>query len=345
MASEQHSWALVGDGNIGGELRYRLAMPDAAARLGLQTLPSFVVRSAGIFDSEGAPTGQMQLADVAQLPDVMFVAMPSTNDGVAAYRYITHALNRGTQVVTAEKGAAANFFPQLKERSEDFKRLGISATVGGGTRLLQEVKMYCDDIGNVSQLHLTLNGTLAAIFGAMAPEGGHALSLEEAVQQAVENGYAEPGSTNPLDVIRAEAEGDVPKKTAILFNHLGLSPKTLTIRNFAFSLADHEITQAASDASRQRFAVSIFPEENTPPQDVIGGFAVTHDGWRIVGGFQDITANPLLGDLARPSGATNGFVIGLGPDNAHGVYSLSGPGAGVGPTVSAMLYDYLSFGR
>lgn len=345
MAIENSTWGLIGAGGIGGEVQRQLADPETATRLGMQTLPNFVMRSSGIYDAAGHPFGADSLADIAKLPDVVFVATPSTDDGVTTYNYLTHLLSRGTSVVTAEKGAVANFLPQLREASGDLKRLGMSATVGGGTRLLHELRTYCSDPGNVSQIHLALNGTLAAIFSSMAPPKGEGLSFDAAVQRAVDLGYAEPGSASPLDVIRAEAEGDIPKKVGILFNYLGLSPKGFDWNRLKFSLKDGEIQQAAAEAEKRRFIVSIYPENSEPTdqqEDIIGGFDIEHDGWRIVGGFQNVESNAALGGLAATTGPNNGFVVGLGPNSSHGVYSLSGPGAGVRPTVSSMLHDHLT---
>lgn len=319
------SWGLVGYGNIGRELCRQVAQPGVAARTGLADKPVFKLRS------------KDNLTDIKDLPDVVFVAMPSSDDGQPAYDYIMRILEAGKLVVTAEKGALANNFAALKQASDDFKRLGAEAAVGGGTRLVSELNGYCRDPANISQLHLVLNGTLTAIFSAITD----GFSLDEAVGRAVKAGYAEPGQDDPLAVIRSEAEGDIPKKTAILFNRLALSDKILGWQELSFRLTDVELSKVVREARTMRFVVSVYPVKEKHKIDTIGGFRVEHEGWIIVGGFQKIQDDSLLAPLSRLKNADNGFVIGLGPGETDGVYSLAGPGAGPRPTVNTMLDDYL----
>lgn len=320
---------MIGFGNIGRELHRQLTQPAVATRLGLQPKPEFVLRS----------KDNGRLAKMKDLPDVVFVAIPSTDNGRPAYGYISAVLKKGKVVVTAEKGALANNFAALQKQSDDFKRLGVNATVGGGTRLVSALQQYCEDPANIRQLHLALNGTLTAIFSTMTA----GTSLDRAVEQAVKAGYAEPGHQNPQDVIRSEAEGDTPKKAAILFNSLGLSRKVLDWRQLEFKLSDDDISHAVKEAQDRRFVVSVYPAgRNGPETGVIGGFRVRHDGWLVVGGFRHMGRNPLFYSLANLTGPGCGFVIGLGPDESDGIYSLSGPGAGPSPTVNTMLDDYLS---
>lgn len=151
----------------------------------------------------------------------------------------------------------------------------------------------------------------------------------------------EPGGEGPEAVIRSEAEGDIPKKVGIVFNTLGLSQNPLDWKKLKFRLAPADIATAVEQASSRRFVTSIYQKDAVTPDplDRIGGFDIEHDGWRVIGGFGDVKSNPALSTLTATEGPTNGFVIGLGTGNSRGVDSLSGPGAGAGPTVSSMLYD------
>lgn len=319
--SKRVSWGLIGFGKIGRELCRQVAQPEVAARVGLKTKPEFILRS------------RDRLAEMAELPDAIFVAISSSDDGHPAYDYISRLLAAGKMVVTAEKGALANYYDELRRASDDFKRLGAEAAVGGGTRLVSELTGYCRDPANISQLYLVLNGTLTAIFSAMS--GG--ASLDDAVQRAMKAGYAEPGQANPRAVIRSEAEGDIPKKTVILFNRLGLSGQVLDWQELSFKLKDNELSKILEEAENRRFVVTISPR--SIKADIIGGFRARHDGWCITGGFRKLDSDSPLVHLKN---ADNGFVIGLGPDETDGVYSLTGPGAGPRPTVNTMLDDYLS---
>lgn len=345
--SKEGSWGLIGYGNIGKELARQVNKQEVANRLCLSPLSEFIVRSSGIKKPDGETPHDIQRLDLlGEIPGVTFVALPSTSDGHLAYRYISRLLERGGTVVTAEKGAIANNFSTLREKSHDFRRLGITATVGGGTRLMNIAREYCRDIDNITQIHLALNGTLTAIMSSIAPPEGAGMSLGQAVDQAVRLGYAEPGSQSPYDVIRTEAQGDIPKKTAIFFNAVGLAGKPVNWKEIQIRLSDDDIKRVIEEAKVRRFIVSMYQERfvekhSGPEDDIIGRFSISQDGWLIVAGFRHTDRNPLFAPLAELTGPGNGMVIGLGPDETDGVYTLSGPGAGAPPTVNTMLDDYL----
>lgn len=342
------AWGLIGFGNIGREVVRQIGQPAVAKRLSLQVDPEFIATPEGIMKADGrTPSVYKNLGEAAQSAAVVFVAIPSSDDGKVAYSYVSQVLKEGKIAVTAEKGAVANHYAELKSASDDFKRFGITATVGGGTRLLQLAREYAKDVENVTQIHLALNGTLAAIMDWAAPLQGEKLPLAAAAKKAVEKGYAEPGSDSAISIIRAEAEGDIPKKLAIFYNTVGLGNGLLDWRKLRFSLSDGEIQQALASNVARRFIVSLYPQPYVNSRkdffedDILGGFNVEHDGWRLLGGFRRIDANPLFSALASLTGPGNGMVIGLGPNASDGVYAVTGPGAGVNPTVNTMIDDYI----
>jgi homoserine dehydrogenase len=342
------SWGLIGFGNIGHEVVRQIGQPAVAKRLGLKVDPEFIATTKGVLKADGHTlSGHKNLGEAAGLVEVVFIAIPSSDDGKAGYDYVSQILQKGKMAVTAEKGAIANHYTELRLASDNFKRFGITATVGGGTRLLQLAREYAKDIGNITQIHLALNGTLAAIMDWAAPLRGDKLPLATAAKKAVEKGYAEPGSDSAISIIRAEAEGDIPKKLAIFYNTVGLGDKLLDWHKLRFSLSDDQIQKALDSDIPRRFIVSLYPQsyvssrQNFFEDDILGGFNIEHDGWRLVGGFRRIDANPLFSALASLTGPGNGMVIGLGPNASDGVYAVTGPGAGVNPTVNTMLDDYI----
>lgn len=346
--SASATWGLIGFGNIGREIVRQIGQPEVAGRLGLKTDPEFIVESAGIMKADGhTPSGHKNFTDIAKLPEVIFIAIPSSDDGKVALGYITYILKKGKLVITAEKGALANNYSGLKVASDNFRRFGITATVGGGTRLLQVAREYCQDVDNITQIHLALNGTLAAIMDWVSPLQKTGLPLAEAAKKAAARGFAEPGSDSAAAIIRTEAEGDIPKKLAIFCNSIGLDTELIDWSALRFSLTDEQIEEAVNPAVPRRFIVSLYPlsdvnrNSNSPEADIVGGFDVTHGNWRLAGGFRRINANPLFSALATLAGPGNGMVIGLGPDTSDGVYAITGPGAGVSPTVNAMIDDYV----
>lgn len=344
--SEQLAWTSIGYGSIGQEVGRQLGEPDVAERYGLEPNPTFIVRKDGVMDPDGetpfGATFEELCAERDALPPVAFVSLPSTDDGELAMRHITPFLGRDATVVTAEKGALANNFEGLKQQSDNFKHLGFVATVGGGTRMLKQAPLLCLDQENVTQIHMALNGTLTFVMSSIA----QGMSLGQAVHQAVELKYAEPGASSPDEVIRQEAEGDIPKKVAILFNTLGLGD-TLDWKKIDISLNSQDINQAVEEASVRRFIISLYSPNflknhfNVPEQDVISKFETEQDGWRIVCGFRHMDRNPLFARLGKLTGTDVGMMVGLGPDETDGAYPVGfGPGAGARPTVNAMLDDY-----
>jgi hypothetical protein len=275
---------------------------------------------------------------------------------LVAYNNIAYILDRGKRVVTAEKGAIANNFADLRTRSENFKRLGITATVGGGTRMTKIAREYCQIPSDITQIHVSPNGTTTASLSLVGPRGGAAgESLGIAVDQAVRLGYAEPpkpGSRQtPQEIIKAEVEADIPKKTAIFFNAVGLGDTVLDWKKLQFELKTEEIVRVIKEATQRRFIASYYSKQffrefvSLSDDDTVGGFSVEHDEWRIVGGFQHVGQNPLFSELATLSGPGNGVIFGLGRDEKYGAPVLKGPGAGPGPTAYTMLSDYLAMRR
>ena len=347
--SEVASWGLVGAGSVGNELMRQLGKDYVADRFTISPAPSFIMRSTGLMGPDGStPLSVETLEEIDELPDVTFIAIPSSSDGKEAKDYITTVLERGKIAVTAEKGAIASHYEYLKDISSNFSRLGINATVGGGTRILEVAKQYAQDVDNITQIHLALNGTLSTIMSLVGPQFGSGMPLGQAVHQAVELGYAEPGSETPDEVLRAEAEGDIPKKTAIFFNVLQLGKTVIDWSDLSFDLTSEHVSHAVEEAKVRRFIVSLYSpgylsrSAKCPEDDIIGGFDVMHDGWRLVGGFRHTDRNPLFSPLSSTTGPSNGAVIGLGPDETDGVYIAVGPGAGVRPTANTMIDDYIA---
>lgn len=354
---ERAEWSLTGPGNIGNELLRQVAQPEVAERLGLQPHPLYVVNRAGIWEHDlETPFGVGNLDDIddERFPDFHFVALPSSGNGEVAMEHLSRVLQRGRIAITAEKAALANNFADLRGKSEGFRRLGVDATVGGGTRLVRAVKIYTEeDPTNVTQIHAAVNGTLSYIMSEIGPRGkGAGITRGEAVQQALTLGYAEPGSKSFEDVVHAEAEGDIPKKTAIMLNLLDLADgELLNWHDLQFSLTPEAIRRVAREARTRRFIVSVYAERfrseviNPEEEDIIGGFNVAFDGFQVVGGFQNVDHEP-LGALGEITGPGNGALVGVGRNESDGLYHAGfGPGAGPSATVNTMLDNYARLRR
>lgn len=333
------SWGILGAGVIGSRVIDQLSHPEIASRSGLSVVPDFVLRKSGLYISGELrdKSSESELPDV----DVLFVATPGIegNDS-PAYLAIKNQLGRRGLVITAEKASLAEHFEEFKLLSDNFKNMGINATVGGGTRLMSAFETYGIDRANINEAHFALNGTLSYILGQVS--AGVATGI--AVDEAVALGYAEPGATVAEGVIRGEATSDIQRKIAVVMNNL-LLDNPVSAAVFEYDLADIEIKQALRESAERRFMVSVYNKDKVGAdtelaiESSLSGFVTELENWVVIGGFQRVRDNPTTAHWANSRGAVAGFTLGLGPNNQDGVYNLQGPGAGPKPTANTMLDD------
>ena len=319
---------IIGAGNIGSELFRRVK------QLGWDVL--FVLKSDGVYknltekvDVENYQEHIYQKYIFTDILDVVFLAIPTLDDGKAAFDYLSFYLSRNIPVITCEKGALSNYFFELEKWLDN---IGYSATVGGGTRLLRYAKEMIS--ANTLEMHAVINGTLNYIFDEIS----RGRTLGEITSEAKRMGYAEPGTKDPLDIINQESVEDVPMKTAILFNICNLSPEVIKGKEIlARKIQERDLIKLIRESSKRRFVVSII-KKNRNQNDSIGGFSYEVGEWIISGGFIDIAANPIFHELV-PHGVNNAIIICEGKYGVDGIYRLSGQGAGAGPTASSMIKD------
>lgn len=248
--------------------------------------------------------------------DIAVLCIPTLDDGTTAYNYIKTSVGNEIPIVTSEKGAWGNYGPELKPWID---KIGYSAVVGGGTRMLHWIK------GRISPetkaMYFVLNGTLNHTFDGLA----RGKPLEEVIDEVKKLGYAEPGAQTPLEVINTEAGKDIPMKTASLINVCGLGEiraKEIEVAN----IYDKDLKKLVREATFRRYIVSITKEEDE--EDVIGGFNLKINDWYVSGGFKNRIHNPLFLQLIPPGVNNAALIYGF-----EGTYILTGPGAGATPTV------------
>lgn len=302
---------LIGYGAIGQEVERRVLQRG-------WTIP-VIARTSGIYDAEGIKIDELSywLEHFAKT-DAAVLCIPTYDDGALAFSYIRSLVGNGIPVVTCEKGALGNYFPELKPWISN-NSIGYSAVVGGGTRLLHWSRGRLSP--ETEEIHLVINGTLNYIFDGLS----QGKALEEVVEEAVELGYAEPGAQEPVGMISTEAGSDVPMKTSVFINVCGLGEvraKEIEVHD----IGEEALRELVSGAALRRYIVSITREEKH--EDALGGFRFKTDDWYISAGFKDRTHNPLFPQLIPPG--VNNVALISGP---AGVYTLTGPGAGPTPTV------------
>lgn len=317
------SVGIIGKGNIGAELYERV--------ISQKWNIGWTMGSKGIF--EGLSNDKIGKTEdyPSQVKglDLVFLAIPTLDDGKTAFDYIKTSLDAEVPIVTCEKGALSNYYSKLEEAVKDGK-IGYSATVGGGSRLLRYLE---ERVGpQVEEIHAVVNGTLNYIFEGLS----RGRSLGEVLEETKKLGYAEPMAENPLDIINQEATGDVPMKTSILFNSCNLVPERMAARDIhAQRIEMKQLKKLERQASSRRYIVSITRDSNNE-ENVLGGFKYHIGDWYISAGFKHIGSNPLFRELI-PSGVNNAVLISEGEFGRDGSYVLTG--AGAAPTSLSMLID------
>lgn len=310
---------IIGKGLIGTQLARQLCQE------GYKIL--IAINSSGVYDGTDKKIDRNEnYENHLSKVDALCLAIPTKDDGSIAMGYILGSLANHKPIVTCEKGSLSNYFSELKNGLD---MIGYSATVGGGTRLLRFGQDRMSS--RVVEIHAILNGTLNYVFSGVA-EGR---TLGEVVNEAQKLGYAEPGADSHLEVINAEANRDIPMKTAILFNILGLGEiKAKNIKTK--QITERCLQNLIKQAKQRRYIVSM--ARRKLQDDTIGGFDYNSGGWFISAGFKHIDENPLFSKL-KISGVNNALLFYEGKDGENGTYDLSGQGAGPGPTTASMIKD------
>ena len=230
-----------------------------------------------------------------------------------AYEYTVAALRAGKSVVTSNKEVVANFGDEFLAVA---KEMGVSyrfeAAVGGGIPVLSPI-ISCVGQNKIREVRGILNGTTNYILTAMFSLGD---SFETALKSAQIKGYAE---SNPdADILGTDACRKIVILTALATGKL-----------YAPSLVHTEgITgiRAEDVAAARRIGSAI---------KLLGRCVVTD-------GVPEIMVAPFMLANDTPLAGVNGVynaveVIG----EPIGNVMFYGPGAGAGPTASAMVGDIM----
>ena len=287
--------AIIGLGLIGSTLKRKAETRNWDIK--------FILKSDGVYKDDKKIDELQNYQNYCDNLDLVFLAIPTQDDGTIAYNYIKTFIEKNIPIVTCEKGALSNYFTELKP---SLSKIGYSATVGGGTRLLKHVKKQ--------EMHAIVNGTLNYVFDEIAK----GISFEQAIEQAKKLGYAEPGANNPIEILNKEATEDVPMKAVILCNIAGFSP--IRAKDIETQEINEQQLQQIIKENR-RYIVSITKEK----QEHIGGFTHQIEDYILSAGFRIPPKQLIL------SGVDNALLI--------NDKFVTGPGAGPDPTTEAMLKD------
>lgn len=246
----------------------------------------------------------------------VFVELMGGADG-PALAAVEAALRNGKPVVTANKALLAMHGPRLARLAEEKGApLFYEAAVAGGIpaiRALREGAGLC----RVTALSGILNGTCNYILTRMAAEG---LSYEDVLKDAQALGYAEADPA--LDV----GGGDAGHKLAVL--SMIAFDTAVTFGDIPVSGIEHIQSGDISAAASLGYVIRLLAQAE-----------LDETGLRLRVAPALVRENSFL---ARIEGPENCLIIDSEPQER---ICLTGPGAGGGPTASAVAADLLALAR
>lgn len=312
---------IIGFGNIGSRLYAELLENGWSV--------SFILTSKYVFTGGDLSTPKDQIqnwVEYCQNVDVVFLAIPTLDDGSAALHYIKTLTALGIRVVTCEKGSVSNFFAEFQSI---LNLVNFSTSVGGNSGMIAFLEEHF--FSGTSKILAIVNSTLNFIWYCLA--AGIPLGL--AIEKAKGLGYVEPGAVDVIGIVLGEACSDVTKKAVILFNSCLSSGTFLRAKDIKVVLTEELIRLAISKAMTKRFVVSFDREGSSEEEpdvaisspDVIA-FDHFVDGWVITGGWRD-TSDSMVSYLCESApDANNALLMIQGEDGVGGTNLCAGQGAG-----------------
>lgn len=292
-----------------------LMRPDGIDLAEVLALP----RGASFADLEGG-TAEPQNEHVIRTSTADTVVEATFTNPVTGEPAISHvrwALETGKHVTTTNKGPVALAGAELTELAKQHGvRFAFEGTVMSGTPVLRFSEQMLAGL-RVNAVEGILNGTSNYILGRR--EIG--LSLEDAIVEAQELGYAEADPTADI------GGSDVRLKVAILANQVLGAALTVdeVLTEGITGITEDELTQAARDGKRWKLIGSV---ERTDAGGVLA------------------QVRPLALDSTHPlagiSGATNAVTF---TTDLLGQVTVAGPGAGRVETAYALLSDLIEINR
>lgn len=311
---------LLGHGTVGAAVAR--ALTSNAALIETQTGAAVSLRRVLVRDaarSRALPSGVELTDDPAALlddPDIE-VVVEAMGGERPAFDYIQQALHAGKHVVTANKEVMAKHGPEaLAHAAEHGVSLRFEASVGGGIPIIGPLlrDLAANDLTAVNAV---INGTTNYMLTRMAQEG---LDYADALREAQELGYAEP---DPSSDVQGH---DAAYKLAIL--------ASLAFRTRVHADDVYREGVERLDAADFRYAAEL-------------GYVVKllAAGRRVGNGVQ-VRVHPAFLPAAHPLASVSGVLNAVELEgDLVGWAMFQGPGAGPGPTASAIVGDVIEVVR
>lgn len=244
--------------------------------------------------------------------DIIFEAIVGEEP---AYVYLSEAIEKGCHVITANKKMFAKHGPALvKHAAFRDVDIGYEATTAGGIPIIRTIENLLPT-DRVHRIRGILNGTSNFILTKMKKES---VSFEAALHEAQTLGYAE---ADPTDDVGGK---DAFRKLMILSKlAFGKQPdwNEISVKGID-NISEEDVSDASEKGLYYRHIAEISIDENDKLAGSVGSVLVGSD-------------HPFYG----VNGVDNAIII----DTEYlGSLTLIGPGAGMYPTGSAMISDFLS---
>jgi homoserine dehydrogenase len=305
--------ALAGCGVVGGELLRILKHGEArlAARNGLRfEVVRVLARTAGRPRPDELPEGVLTTDLDAFLAAEAELVVEAIGGVDPAVRIARTALAAGRRVVTANKALVAAHGPELAALArQSGTRIDFEGAVAGGVPIVRALRDSLPLTG-VRSIRGVLNGTSNYVLTRLA-EGR---SYADALARAQAAGFAE------ADPSRDVSGEDAADKIRILaWLAFGVAPERLPVRRRGIAPGADRL---AADAAALRGVVRLVAE-----------CAQTAEG--VVASVEPVVVGP-GSELGRTRNEDNAVLV---ESDWNGRVCLAGPGAGGGPTASALLAD------
>ncbi len=231
-----------------------------------------------------------------------------------AYAYLSEAISKGYDVITANKAMFAVHGPALLDQAQIAGvEIGFEATTAGGVPIIRTVKnLLAGD--RIQKIQGILNGTSNFILTKMRQDE---VSFKEALKEAQVLGYAE---ADPTDDIGGK---DAFRKLMIL-SQLAFGKQadweTIEMRGID-QVTLEEVLDAGRCGLRYRHIAEITIDETGNLSGSVGPVLVG-------------ASHPFYGI----DGVDNSIILNT---DYLGALTLTGPGAGMYPTGNAMVNDYI----
>jgi len=307
--------AILGFGVVGAGTAQVLEMNKAeiAQRTGTEIYVKHILDLRDFPDSPFADRVTHNADEVFGDKDVK-IAVETIGGAKVAYDYTKRALSAGITVVTSNKELVSTHGVELlKIAKENGCQYLFEAAVGGGIPIIRPL-YRCLAANKVVRIAGIVNGTTNYILTQMKVNG---ISLEEAVAQAQQNGYAEANPAADLEGIDAQRKLSI--LSTIALDGTYVAPSTINAKGI------NEITtddiEFASKIGCELKLIALFENKGDKPSAFVAPTYVSKESL-----------------IASVEGVFNAIMV---EGNALGESLFYGQGAGAVPTASAVCGDIL----